>query len=243
MNDEKLLEQMKRNILKFGEKDAKDIMTHRKNIMAINSEQTLEDVIKFALEENYSRFPVYEEDIDNIVGTIHLRDMLGSYVDEKNRMHPIREITGCIRPVSFVPETKSIDTLFKDMQEKKNHIVIVLDEYGMTAGLVALEDILEEIVGNIQDEYDEEEETIVRQPDGSYIVPGLTDLDDIEELLQFTFEEEDFDTLNGFLVDKFEHIPAEDEECFLEYKGYGFLVLSVSDNIIQTVKIEKSVEK
>ena len=149
-----------RNIFRYMDKDAKDIMTHRKNIVAIDATETLENAFQFMLGESYSRFPIYEEDIDQIIGFIHLREAATCYLDESLRKRPVKELDTYIRPVSFIPETKSIDKLFKEMQTKKNHIVIVLDEYGQTSGLVAMEDILEEIVGNILDEYDEEEEMI-----------------------------------------------------------------------------------
>lgn len=255
MEDEKLLDKMRhilaenhlptseqemiRNIFEYADKDAKDIMTHRKNIIAIEANETLEDAIRFVVEESNSRFPIYEEDIDNIIGIVHVKDMMRSYLDESARQKPLKAVDSLVRPVSVVPETKGIDKLFKEMQRDKSHMVIVLDEYGMTSGLVAMEDIIEEIVGNIMDEYDEEEEKITLQPDGTYMVPGLTELEDLEDLLHIDFEEEDFDTLNGFLVDELDHIPLEDEVCHVDYGGYRFHVAEVNDNIIQTVKIEK----
>ena len=151
-----------RNIFRYMDKDAKDIMTHRKNIVAIDGDWSLEEALKFMLDERFSRFPVYQEDIDEIIGIIHLRDATSGYLDESKRGCPVKELKEYLRPVTYIPETKSIDTLFKEMQSTKNHMVIVLDEYGQTSGLVAMEDILEEIVGNILDEYDEEDE-IVKQ--------------------------------------------------------------------------------
>ena len=226
-----------KNVFAYKEKEAKDIMTHRKNIVALDGEMTLEEVIPFILEENNSRFPVYVGDIDNIIGIMHMRDAMKGYFEESLRGMPIRELDAYIRPVSFVPETKDIDKLFGKMQEEKNHLVIVLDEYGQTTGLVAMEDILEEIVGNILDEYDEEEEMIVRQSDGTYLVQGMTPLEDLEDILDITLQDEDHDTLNGFLVMLLEHIPAEDEACSVEYEGYQFKIERVDNNVIQTVKI------
>lgn len=214
-------------------------MTHRKNIVAIDGEQPLEDALKFMLDERFSRFPVYHEDIDEIIGIIHLRDAMSGYLDEAKRNRPMKELKDYIRPVTYIPETKSIDTLFKEMQSAKNHMVIVLDEYGQTSGLVAMEDILEEIVGNILDEYDEEDEMIQKQNDGSVIANGMTELEDLEDLIPVTFEKEDYETLNGFLIDELEHIPGEDERCVVDYEGYRFTVLQIDNNIIQTVKIEK----
>ena len=133
-----------RNIFRYMDKDAKDIMTHRKNIVAIDGDWSLEEALKFMLDERFSRFPVYQEDIDEIIGIIHLRDATSGYLDESKRGCPVKELKEYLRPVTYIPETKSIDTLFKEMQSTKNHMVIVLDEYGQTSGLVAMEDILEE---------------------------------------------------------------------------------------------------
>ena len=118
-----------RNIFRYMDKDAKDIMTHRKNIVAVDGNEPLEVALKFMLEESYSRFPIYGEDIDEIVGIIHLREAMTCYLDERLRPVPVKDLKDYIRPVTFIPETKSIDTLFKEMQAEKNHIVIVLDEY------------------------------------------------------------------------------------------------------------------
>ena len=231
-----------RNIFRYMDKDAKDIMTHRKNIVAVDGNWTLEKALRFMLEENYSRFPIFEEDIDEITGIIHLREAMSCYLDENLREQPVKELKDYIRPVTYIPETKSIDTLFKQLQAKKNHMVIVLDEYGQTSGLVAMEDILEEIVGNILDEHDEEEEMILRQSDGSFLANGMTELEDLEDLIPITFEKEEYETLNGFLIDQLDRIPSEDEHCVVEYEGYRFTVLFVDNNTIQTVKIEKQPE-
>lgn len=228
-----------RNIFRYMDKDAKDIMTHRKNIVAIDATETLENAFQFMLGESYSRFPIYEEDIDQIIGFIHLREAATCYLDESLRKRPVKELDTYIRSVSFIPETKSIDKLFKEMQTKKNHIVIVLDEYGQTSGLVTLEDILEEIVGNIMDEHDVEEELIIVLSASSYIASGMLELEKLGDLLHVTFDTEEYGTLNGFMIDKLERIPNEGEECIVVYKNYRFTVLEVNDNTIQRVKIEK----
>ena len=147
-----------RNVFRYMDKKARDIMTHRKNIVAIDEEESLEDALHFMLETNYSRFPIYRESIDEIIGFMHLREAMTCYLKNNYRNVPVKELHSYIRPVDFIPESKNIDRLFKEMQAKKNHIVIVMDEYGQTSGLVTLEDILEEIVGNIMDEYDIDEE-------------------------------------------------------------------------------------
>ena len=229
------------NIFGYMDAEAKDIMTHRKNIEALDGEATLSEALSFILEANYSRFPVFEEEIDTIIGIIHLRDAMKAYLDESLRDEPVKNLKQYIRPVSFVPETKSIDKLFQQMQQDKCHLGGVLDEYGQTSGIVTMEDIVEEIVGNIQDEYDEEEELIVTQMDGTYIVDGMTQLEDLEELLNINFEEEDYDTLNGYLIDCLDRIPSEDEKCEISFSGYLFRVLSVDNNTIRKVRIEKTI--
>ena len=212
-----------RNVFRYMDKNARDIMTHRKNIVAIDEEESLEDALHFMLETNYSRFPIY----------------MTCYLKNNYRNVPVKELHSYIRPVDFIPESKNIDRLFKEMQAKKNHIVIVMDEYGQTSGLVTLEDILEEIVGNIMDEHDVEEELIIVLSASSYIASGMLELEKLGDLLHVTFDTEEYGTLNGFMIDKLERIPNEGEECIVVYKNYRFTVLEVNDNTIQRVKIEK----
>lgn len=232
-----------RNIFRYMDKDAKDIMTHRRDIVAIDGEEKLEDALKFMLNHNFSRFPVYKEDIDEIVGFLHLRDAIVCYLSGQNRDVPVSELGDYIRAVKFIPETKSIDTLFREMQATHNHVVVVLDEYGQTSGLVTMEDILEELVGNIFDEHDVEKKMITPLATGNYLVNGFVDLEDLEDLLKIPFEKENYETLNGFLIDQLERIPGEDEHCVVEYEGYRFTVLFVDNNTIQRVKIEKLKEE
>lgn len=232
-----------RNIFRYMDKDAKEIMTHRKNIIAIDGKRNLEEALRFMLNQNFSRFPVYREDIDEIIGFLHLRDAMACYLARQKRQIPVVELGDYIRPVTFIPETKNIDTLFKEMQATQNHVVIVLDEYGQTSGLVTMEDILEELVGDILDEYDVEEKMITRLATGNYLVNGFTELEDLEDYLPIKFEKENYETLNGFMIDQLERIPGEDEECVVEYAGYRFTVLLVDNNTIQRVKIEKIKEE
>ena len=228
-----------RNVFRYMDKNARDIMTHRKNIVAIDEEESLEDALHFMLETNYSRFPIYRESIDEIIGFMHLREAMTCYLKNNYRNVPVKELHSYIRPVDFIPESKNIDRLFKEMQAKKNHIVIVMDEYGQTSGLVTLEDILEEIVGNIMDEHDVEEELIIVLSASSYIASGMLELEKLGDLLHVTFDTEEYGTLNGFMIDKLERIPNVGEECIVVYKNYRFTVLEVNDNTIQRVKIEK----
>lgn len=232
-------EALLRKIVRYFDRDAKDVMTHRRDIFAIDGDESLEKAIHLMLDENYSRFPIYNENIDEIIGFIHLKDAIICYFNEKDRERPIREFKEYIRPVKFIPETKRIDKLFKEMQAKKYHIAIVIDEYGQTFGLVTMEDILEEIVGNIMDEHDEEDKEIVKCADGSYVTDGIVDLKDLEDILDIEFEKDEYETLNGFMVDMLDRIPSEGETFVVEYKGYKFTTLEVDNNAIESVKIEK----
>lgn len=230
------------NIFELGDKEAKDIMTHRKNILAVDGAETLENAVRFMLEEKNSRYPVYEENIDNIIGVIHIKDALRRYEDEAQRQIPIKDFQDMLMEARFIPETRNIDTLFKTMQSEKIHMVIVVDEYGQTEGLIAMEDILEEIVGNIMDEYDEEEEHIKENADNTYVMEGITTLEEVEDLLEIQFEEEDFDTLNGFLIEKLGRIPEDDEQFETDYGGYHFKILAVENKMITSVLVTKSAQ-
>lgn len=230
---------MIKNVLQYSGKNARDIMTHRKDIVAVDGSETLEHALQFMLDERFTRFPVYEENIDDIIGTIHLRDAMKYYLNKELRPVKVKELKDCLREVSFIPETKGLSRLFKQMNTEKNHLFIVLDEYGQTAGIVAMEDIIEEIVGNIFDEYDEEETLYFRQENGTYLVKGKVALDDLEEILGIEIEDEENETLNGFLSSKLERIPAEHETCEVRYDVYCFRILLVDNNMIELVEVEK----
>ncbi len=233
--------EMINNIFEFGEKQAHDIMTHRKSIIAIDCNSTVQETFDFIINESFSRYPVYEGDIDNIIGILHIRDLLKVYVNEESRSKTLKDMQQDILFEAYcIPETRNISLLFKEMQYKKIHIAIVVDEYGQTTGIVTMEDILEEIVGNILDEYDNEEEQIKLQPDGSYIIDGQTPLEDIEDVLNIKFECEDIDTINGFLIYKIGKIPENTEQYQLEYEGYNFKVLAVDNKMISRVLVIKS---
>jgi len=226
------------NIIEFGDKEAHDIMTHRKNIVAIDADTTIKDCFDFVLDENYSRFPVYDGDIDHIIGIMHLKDLLKIYADSYKRNHTIRELKDeMLFETHFIPETRNINALFKSMQSEKVHMAIVVDEYGQTAGIVTMEDILEEIVGNIMDEYDVEEQYIMHENDGSYLMDGYTLLSDIEDLFEISFENEDSDTLGGFIISRMEHLPEDGEQFEVEYNGYRFEVLEVDNKRIKKVRV------
>ena len=232
------------NIFEYGDKDAHDVMTDRGNIIALDSATTLREASRFILSQHYSRFPVYEKDLDHIVGIIHLKDVMRMQRNEKLGSLPIGNVNNLLRKPMFIPETKKVDDILKMMQASRNQMMIVIDEYGQTTGVVALEDILEEIVGNIQDEYDVENHYIKRTGRSSWNVEGMAQLDDLEDLLHITFdEEEDIETLNGFVIFHLEHIPRENEKFVFCYKGYEFRILSVKNRMVQKVLIKRVEEK
>lgn len=226
-----------RNVFRYMDKNARDIMTHRKNIVAIDEEESLEDALHFMLETNYSRFPIYRGSIDEIIGFMHLREAMTCYLKNNYRNVPVKELHSYIRPVDFIPESKNIDRLFKEMQAKKNHIVIVMDEYGQTSGLVTLEDILEEIVGEIHDEYDENEEDFVHKiSDKEYLVEGSVNLDDFNDRLELNLESEDYDSLGGFIIEHLDRLPELGDSITTE-DGIRLVVESLDKNRIEKVHV------
>ncbi|MCI8535310.1 MAG: HlyC/CorC family transporter [Hungatella sp.] len=234
------------NIFQMNDKEAKDIMTHRVNIVSIDAKKPLGEVIRFILKEGKnSRYPVYEKDINDIIGVLHMKDAV-IYAEMPGwRTRAVGTIPGLLRKPHFIPETRNIDSLFREMQSQKIHMEIVVDEYGQTAGIVTMEDILEEIVGNILDEYDAEEEYITSVEDG-FVLNGMAPLEETADALgiEFTEEERDaYDTINGFLISKLNRIPNEDEDLEVEYNGYQFKILSVENKMIHSVKATKILEE
>lgn len=228
------------NIFEFGDKEAQDIMTHRNSIAAVDGDMPFREAVSFMLKENNSRFPVYEENIDHIIGILHLRDAMRLHELSTQPDTAVKDIEGLLREPVFIPETKNIDALFQMMQSSKTQMVIVVDEYGQTSGLLAMEDILEEIVGNIMDEYDEDEEYIeATDNDDEYIIEGKTPLEELEEEFDISFEEDEFETLNGFLISRMDKIPEENEEFDIDVDGYNFRILSVENKMIQSVLVTK----
>ncbi|MBH1942230.1 HlyC/CorC family transporter [Mobilitalea sibirica] len=224
------------NIIELDEKEAQDIMTPKKKIIAVSAEMTVEEALRFMLSENYSRYPLYEGNRDNIIGILHLKDVICAYISEELKSKSLNEIA---REPYFVPDTQNINMLFHDMQSKNIHMAIVIDEYGQTAGLVAMEDFIEEIVGNIQDEYDEDEKMVISVEDDSYVVNGSISLEELEDELHISIEHEDFDTLNGLLISILDRIPQDGEKAILEYAGYRFNILETMNKMIQLVRISK----
>lgn len=222
------------NIFEFDDRTAADIMTHRTEVSAVDINASLSEVTQLALETGYSRIPVYEETMDNIIGVLYVKDLLG-LIGECAKPFDIHEY---MREVMYVPESKRCRDLFESFTEKKVQFAVVIDEYGGTSGVVTMEDLLESIVGNIQDEYDNEEEEIVENADGSLTVNASVSLDDIAHRLdmELSEEDEDYDTLGGLVLDRIGYLPNENDS--VEYLGYRFTVLKVDDRKIELLHVE-----
>ena len=226
------------NIFEFSDKEAKDIMTSRQKIIAVESTITVDEALKYVLENSFSRYPVYEEDIDNVIGVIHLKDLMAAYLKD-----PEARITEVMDEPIFIHPTFNISKLLQKMQNEKIHMAIIVDEYGQTEGLVAMEDIIEEIVGNIVDEHDDEELQIRRLADGRLIVKGSAPLNELADEMDIEFPDEDIETINGFLLYKLGRLPVEHEKTEIVYEGYKFIPIRICDKMITLVKIEKSAEE
>ena len=229
------------NIFEYSDKQARDIMTNRKAMVCIDGNTTLKEAVEFMLNMNNSRFPVYLDNIDHIIGILHIRDAMKKLSEHVDDDTPLRKTRGLLRSPKNVPETRNIDTLFHEMQKSKTQMVIVIDEYGQTAGLVSMEDIIEEIVGKIMDEYDEDEAYIeATSNEDEYIIEGKTPLEDLEERFGITFDDAQFETVNGLLISQLDRIPKDEDENFTaEIEGYSFKILSVKNHMIQSVLIKR----
>ena len=215
--------------------DAGDIMTHRVDMTAVEADESISEVIKVAIADGYSRIPVYDDDPDNIIGVVYIKDLLKYIGKEIPTEKTIREI---MREAYFIPETKKCGELFSEMSEKRVQIAIVVDEYGGTAGLLTLEDIVESIVGNINDEYDTEEEEIAKINDNTFTVEGTTNLDEIDELIGADIPEGDYDTIAGFIISELGYLPKDGDFDTVELDNLKFTVLAVEDKRIAKVRID-----
>ncbi len=225
------------NIFEFDDLDAGDIMTHRTDMTAIEVSRSLEEVAELAIENGYSRIPVYEDDPDSIVGVLYAKDLL-KYVG--HNIPADLTISKVMRKALYVPETQSCGDLFKAMNDSHTQFAVVVDEYGGTAGIVTLEDVLESIVGNIQDEYDDEDEEIVQINETTFTIDGITDLDEVDELVGTKLPEGDYDTLGGFVISLLGYLPSESdpEPAVAEYDNLRFTVLNFEDRRIGEIKVE-----
>ncbi len=226
---------MLQGIIRFGDETAKEVMTSRQDIVDLDIKSTYPEVLKCIVDNNYSRIPVYQDNTDNIRGILYIKDLL-PYLRKPSNFR----WQSLIRPPYFVPETKKIDDLLREFQDNKVHIAIVVDEFGGTSGIVTLEDILEEIVGEINDEYDEEEKSYSKLNYNTYIFEGKTLLSDFCKILnvddeEFAEVEGDADSIAGLLLELKGDFPSIHEK--LEYKNYTFEILEIEERRISKVKI------
>ncbi|QHI73697.1 hemolysin family protein [Aminipila terrae] len=224
------------SIFAFDDKLAYEVMTPRTDVFYIDINDPTEEYIDELMELRYSRIPVYEDDSDNIIGILHIKDYLIKAREDGFENVEIRSI---LRKPYFVPETKNIDSLFFDLQSSKQHIAILIDEYGGFSGIVTMEDIIEEVMGNIDDEYDEEELPIEKIDDNTFIVDGFINLNDLDEELDLNLQSENSETLGGLLIDLLGEIPdeAEPDKRVIEYENCVFKIQSVKERRIEKVKL------
>lgn len=225
------------NILDFNDTTAGETMTHRTDILAVADDASIGEAVEVAVENGCSRIPVYHEDIDSVVGICYVKDLL-PYVGKE--LPDFVSLTDMMRPAYFIPETKKCSQLFTEMTERKVQIAIVVDEYGGTAGLITLEDLVESIVGNIQDEYDNEEEEIQQVSETEFTVDGTASIDEISDLTGIELPEGDYDTIAGFVTEQLGRIPKEDEHPSIEVSGLTITVLSVEDQRLARLLLVKN---
>jgi putative hemolysin len=221
------------SVVAFGNKTVREVMTPRPDMVAVSADATLEDLRQLVIHEQFSRIPVYEETIDQILGFIHVRDMFE--LDHTERItHSVRDLA---RPIRFVPETKPVNDLLREMQQDGNHISIVVDEYGNTAGLVTMEDMVEEIVGEIRDEH-EPGLDVQTDSDGGYIVSGSFDVDHLHDLVEFRKSEDaESTTVGGLVTEWLGHVPEAGET--IERHGVRIEVLAANELRVDQVRISK----
>ncbi len=225
--------EMVKSIVNFGDTMAREVMTPRTDMIAIELNKSVKELIEIVRKEKHSRIPIFKEAIDNIIGIVYVKDLLQMFELEDEK----RKISDLMRPAYFVPETKKVSEILKEMQKSKIQMAIVVDEYGGTAGLVTIEDLLEEIVGEIQDVHELEEDDIVEEAGHSYLVKGTCNVEKLENIFSLELKEEDFDTVGGFVFAKLGRIPSEGES--LEWKGIKFTILSADKRRIRKVRIKE----
>lgn len=218
-------------VIDFRSKTVEDIMTPRVDMVCIEAETDINDIIQLTVETGLSRFPVYEETIDHIIGIFHTRSLFKDYLkSNKNTKIKNKAIDYIMLPY-FIPETKTISSLFNDMQKKKLQMAITIDEYGGTSGLVTMEDIVEEIMGDIEDESDKKEEDLIKFKGKRIIVNGTASIEEINEVLNWDIEEhEEYQTIAGYVIDKLDHIPETNERLILN--GYRIRIMKIEDRRI-----------
>ena len=230
--------QLLNNVFEFNDIIVSEAMTPRTDMYAININEDIKKVLDEIDEFKYSRIPVYDENIDDIKGILYIKDILKPLKNNENV-----DIKKLIREPYFVPESKDIDELFKEMQQNKMQMAIVIDEYGGTAGLITMEDIIEELVGNIFDEYDDEEIDVKKIDDNTYILSGALTSYDLKKIFGVEMPEGDYETLSGFLIEKLGRIPNDNEHPIIEGENLTYKIEEVEDKRIKYVKVCKNLNE
>ena len=223
--------EMIHNIFEFNDITVSEVMTHRIDVYAVDINSNIEDILKELGEYKYSRIPVYEEEIDDIKGILFIKDLI-KYVNSKKSI----KIKNIMREAYFVSENKPINELFKDLQKNKKQMAIVIDEYGGTAGVVTMEDLLEEIVGNIFDEYDEIEKEYEKIDDNTFLLSGSISINELKKILIIDIPEGDYDTLSGYLLEKLGRVPEDNEKPTIETKQVVYKIEEYEEKRILWVK-------
>ena len=228
------------NVFDFDDTVAYEIMTHRRDMTSLEDTATLAEAVRAAIDSGHSRIPVYHDDIDNIVGMLYVKDLLRYVgVGEPSDFR----LRGLLRPALFVPRTKDCRSLFAYMQKHRTQIAIVVDEYGGTEGIISLEDLIEDILGNIRDEYDVEEDEVRMIDEGRFTVDGSMAVEDVEELTGIELSDSDSETVAGFILDRLGRIPSDSEQPFVESDGLRFTALRTDDRRITEVLIERIADR
>ncbi len=229
--------EMINNVFDFDDRIAADIMTHRTDISAAETTASMEDVLSIANQDGYSRIPIYEDDLDNIVGIIYVKDLLQYVGKPLSKELSIKDL---MHPPLFIPETKKCRELFGVLTARKQHMAVVIDEYGGTAGIATMEDLVESIVGDIQDEYDHEDEEFSVIDESTFSIDGTADLEEVDELLDIKLPEGEYDTIAGLIIDRLGHIPSVSEHPSLEIEGITFTVEKVEERRIEKVRAHRA---
>ncbi len=232
---EDVQKEMINNIFEFDDIDAGDIMTHRTDVSAVEVNDPIQDVVEIAEKEGYSRIPVYEESLDKIIGIVYIKDLIGYIGSSVPKHENMRKI---MREPYFVPESMKCGILFQEMTSRRVQMAVVVDEYGGTAGIVTLEDLLESIVGNIQDEYDNEEEDFSVIDETTFTVDGTTSIDEVNEHVGVDLPDDEYDTIGGFVISLLGYLPQDGEMNELDYENLHFTILNLEDKRIGKLKIE-----
>ncbi|OQA49568.1 MAG: Magnesium and cobalt efflux protein CorC [Firmicutes bacterium ADurb.Bin300] len=230
--------EMINNVFEFNDLDAGDIMTHRTDMVAVDADDTsFEEFVRLAIDTGFSRIPIYDEDPDNIIGVIYVKDLLGYVGKQLPGKNTLKSI---MRDAYYIPETKPCGEIFAEMSTKRIQMAIVVDEYGGTAGILTLEDLVEAIMGNILDEYDNEDDEISQIDEYTFTIDGTADLDEVNELIGAELPEGEYDTLGGYIISRLRYLPKDGEMNTVKYKNVTFTVLNVDERRIGKVRVEVS---